>query len=74
MSSLQVESQYLDKICNGAINHLIVCKEEGIEQGDCVILRRLGTNQDACTVKVEYVDCEGSGMAENYCILSVKRV
>ena len=38
MCSLQVDSQYFDKICNGVINHLVVCKEEGIEQGDCVSL------------------------------------
>ena len=28
----------------------------------------------SCVVKVEYVDCEGSGVDENYCILGVKRI
>ena len=65
MCSLQVDSQYFDKICNGVINHLVVCKEEGIEQGDCVSLRKLGKTNISCVVKVEYVDCEGSGVDEN---------
>ena len=56
MCSLQVDSQYFDKICNGVINHLVVCKEEGIEQGDCVSLRKLGKTNISCVVKVEYVD------------------
>ena len=74
MCSLQVDSQYFDKICNSVINHLVVCKEEGIEQGDCVSLRKLGKTNISCVVKVEYVDCEGSGVDENYCILGVKRI
>ena len=74
MCSLQVDSQYFDKICNGVINHLVVCKEEGIEQGDCVSLRKQEKTNISCVVKVEYVDCEGSGVDENYCILGVKRI
>lgn len=74
MCSLRVESQYFDKIRNGEINHIVVRKEEGIEQGDCVYLNKLGDNGDKCVVKVEYVDCEGSGVEENYCILGVKRI
>ena len=72
MCSLQVDSQYFDKICNGVINHLVVCKEEGIEQGDCVSLRKLGKTNISCVVKVEYVDCEGSGVDENYVFLELK--
>ena len=53
MCSLQVDSQYFDKICNGVINHLVVCKEEGIEQGDCVSLRKLGKNKyQLCSKKL----------------------
>lgn len=74
MCSLQIESCYFDKIYNGLINHLIVCKEEGIKQGDCVSLQQLGKRDISCIVKVEYVDCEGSGVDENYCILGIKRI
>ena len=46
MCSLQVDSQYFDKICNGVINHLVVCKEEGIEQGDCVSFTKTKEKQN----------------------------
>ena len=52
---------------------MIVCKEEGIKQGDFVFLSN-SDNRNNCIVKVNYVDCEGSGVEENYCILNVKKV
>lgn len=73
MISLLIDREGFDMIDNGSISHLIVCKEEGIKKGDLVSLcdNNNGTN---CIVKVNYVDCEGSGVNENYCILNVKKV
>lgn len=45
MCSLQVDSQYFDKICNGVINHLVVCKEEGIEQGGLCFFTKTRKNK-----------------------------
>ncbi|MFQ6793476.1 hypothetical protein [Thomasclavelia sp.] len=72
MCNLQVKQQYFDKICNGKIKHIIVCKEEGIKVGDCINLQTRNNKQ--CLVKVEYLDCEGSQMAEDYCILKVEPI
>ncbi|WP_027088469.1 hypothetical protein [Thomasclavelia saccharogumia] len=73
MISLLVDSRSFNMIDNGSISHLIVCKEEGIQKGDLVSL--YDNNKKAnCLVKVNYVDCEGSGVDENYCILNVKKV
>lgn len=74
MCDLQVNSHYYDKINQGMISHIIVCKEEGIKPGDYISLRKDEKDDDKCVVKVEYVDCEGSAVDENYCILAVKRV
>ena len=72
MCNLQVKKQYFDKICNGSIKHLIVCKEEGIQVGDCISLWT--HDHHRCVVKVEYIDCEGSQLAEYYCIVKVEKV
>ena len=53
MCNLQVKKQYFDKICNGSIKHLIVCKEEGIQVGDCISLWT--HDHHRCIVKVEKV-------------------
>ncbi|WP_294578524.1 DUF3850 domain-containing protein [uncultured Thomasclavelia sp.] len=71
MCELQVKPQYFDKICNGRIKHLIVCKETGIQVGDQIFLL---SNDNRCLVQVEYVDCEGSQNEEDYCILGVKTI
>lgn len=74
MSSLLVDSQCFDKVYNGAINHLLVCKEDGIQQGDYISLSIEDKISDSCVVKVEYVDCEGSCVDEGYCIIGIKRI
>ena len=68
MVNLLLDNNSFKKINSGAISHLIVCKEEGIKQGDFVFLSN-SDNRNNC-----YVDCEGSGVEENYCILNVKKV
>ena len=73
MISLLVDSSSFNMIDNGSISHLIVCKEEGIQKGDQVSLCD-NNKKTNCLVKVNYVDCEGSGVDENYCILNVKKV
>ena len=73
MLSLLVDSSSFNMIDNGSISHLIVCKEEGIQKGDLVSLCD-NNRKTNCLVKVNYVDCEGSGVDENYCILNVKKV
>ena len=73
MVNLLLDNNRFKKINSGAISHLIVCKEEGIKQGDFVFLSN-SDNRNNCIVKVNYVDCEGSGVEENYCILNVKKV
>lgn len=73
MVNLLLDNNSFKKINSGAISHLIVCKEEGIKQGDFVFLSN-SDNRNNCIVKVNYVDCEGSGVEGNYCILNVKKV
>lgn len=73
MVNLLVDSMILKKVCNGIISHLLVCKEEGIESGDLVSLYD-EVNKANCVVKVNYIDCEGSGVNENYCILNVSKI
>ena len=71
MVKLLVENNF-QMIKQGTISHVIVRKEEGIKRGDFVSLYdNNGTN---CLMKVNYVDCEGSGVDENYCIISIKKV
>lgn len=73
MVNLLVDSESYDMIESGSISHLIVCKEEEIHTGDLISLQD-DNNKINCVVKVNYIDCEGSGMDENYCILNVKKV
>ena len=73
MIDLLVDSESFDMIERGSIRHLIVCKEEGIQMGDLVSLHD-DNNKVNCVVKVNYIDCEGSGVDENYCILNVKKL
>ena len=61
MVNLLLDNNSFKKINSGAISHLIVCKEEGIKQGDFVFLSN-SDNRNSCIVKVNYVDCEGSGV------------
>lgn len=72
MIDLLVDSESFNMIDSGSISHLIVCKEEGIQTGDLVSLHD-DHNKVNCIVKVNYIDCEGSGVDENYCILNVKK-
>ena len=73
MVNLLLDNKSFIKINSGAISHLIVCKEEGIKPGDLVFLRDRD-NESKCIVKVNYIDCEGSGVDENYCIVNIKKV
>lgn len=79
--NLEIDNDHFDLISSGAISHIVVCKEEGIEAGDYVLLQApevaVGENviaEKSLMVKVAYKDVEGSGIEENYCILSVRRV
>lgn len=87
--NLEIDNDHFDLISSGAISHIVVCKEEGIEAGDYVLLQvpgkvfsetdqdgiRISNNEDkSLMVKVAYKDVEGSGIEEDYCILSVRRV
>lgn len=72
MINLLIDSESFNMIEKGSISHLIVCKEEGIKMGDIVSLH--DNNKISCVVKVNYVDCEGSGVDENYCILNVGKI
>lgn len=73
MINLLIDSESFNMIEKGSISHLIVCKEEGIKTGDIVSLHD-DNNKISCVVKVNYVDCEGSGVDENYCILNVGKI
>lgn len=73
MINLLIDSESFNMIEKGSISHLIVCKEEGIKMGDIVSLHD-DNNKISCVVKVNYVDCEGSGVDENYCILNVGKI
>lgn len=73
MINLLVNSMIFNKINDGVISHLVVCKEEGVESGDLVSLYD-EVNKVNCVVKVNYIDCEGSGVDENYCILNVSKI
>ncbi|MFR5748238.1 MAG: hypothetical protein ACLUD4_04865 [Thomasclavelia spiroformis] len=51
MVNLLLDNNSFKKINSGAISHLIVCKEEGIKQGDFVFLSN-SDNRNNCIVKV----------------------
>lgn len=61
MVNLLLDNNSFKKINSGAISHLIVCKEEGIKQGDFVFLSN-SDNRNNCIVKVNYVDVKDQGL------------
>lgn len=91
--NLEIDNDHFELINSGAISHIVVCKEEGIEAGDYVLLqvpevadeivdietakvicKKVIVEEKSLMVKVAYKDIEGSGIEEDYCILSVRRV
>ena len=79
--NLAIDSVHFDLVNSGAVSHIVVDKDEGIEAGDYVLLQCYSkevlsdVNEDkSLMVKVAYKDREGSGIEEGYCVLSVRRV
>lgn len=61
MVNLLLDNNSFKKINSGAISHLIVCKEEGIKQGDFVFLSN-SDNRNNCIVKVIMLIVKDQGL------------